>query len=540
MKTPQSDLLRATMPTPGQLRELDVLEIIEHSLPAGYVLLHSVGYAQSQFQRAPVLGEIDVVIINQSGDVLLLEIKSGQLSFERDGIRKTYQGQHARRVDQQWQSQLTTVRRLLQQAQLAVTVLHCLVLPDCRVEGEVVGIPRDHILDATGYAQLGAWLQNLLPLGQRNEIAQRVVDFFRNQLDISPDMGATQEALSRATVQLATWVPRIQSPTGMFHIRATAGSGKSQLAIQLLQQAHAGKVRSLYVCFNRPLADRMAKLAPSSADLGSFHELCMDHYRRHVGEPDFTDGSIFATAAQRWFHDVENASPKYDLLVIDEAQDFEPLWINTLLCLLKPEGQLYVLEDPEQRLYERTPWSLPDTVTISCDDNFRTSRTLCAAINGLQLTENPIVAKSAYQGEWPEFSEVHDDASMLRATEQAVHALLQQGFTLADIVVLSFHGQHKAPLMQRDRLGPWSLSRFTGAFRDDQPVYTEGELRVESVYRFKGQSAPAVVMTDIDFTVWDDLNRRKLFVGLTRASMAAHLVLNIHSAGLLKQRLEGV
>lgn len=532
------------MPTPGQLRELDVLHIIEHSLPPGYVVLHSVGYAQSQAPRPPVVGEVDVVIINQSGDVLLVEIKSGQMSFDRDGIRKTYQGQHARRVDQQWQSQLTTVRRLLQQAQLAVTVLHCLVLPDCRVEGEVVGIPRAHILDATGYAQLGEWLQNLLPLGHCSAVAPGVVDFFRNHLNISPDMGATHEALSRATVQLsaglATWVPRIQAPSGLFYIQATAGSGKSQLAIQLLQQGHVHKVRSLYVCFNRPLADRMAKLAPGSANLGSFHELCMDHYRRHVGEPDFADSSIFATAAQRWFHDVNDAPPRYDLLIIDEAQDFEPAWINTLLCLLKPDGLLYVLEDPEQRLYERTPWSLPDTVTITCDDNFRTSRTLCAAINGLQLTERPIIAKSAYQGEWPEFTEVPDEHAMLRATEQAVNALLEQGFSLDDIVVLSFHGQHKAPLMQRDQLGPWALSRFTGAFRDDKPVYTEGKLRVESVYRFKGQSAPAVVITDIDFATWDDQIRRKLFVGLTRASMAAHLVLRTHSAVLLKQRLESI
>ena len=40
---------------------------------------------------------------------------------------------------------------------------------------------------------------------------------------------------------------------------------------------------------------------------------------------------------------------------------------------------------------------------------------------------------------------------------------------------------------------------------------------VESVYRFKGQAAPAVILTEIDFEVLDDKAVRKLFVGATRA-----------------------
>jgi len=49
---------------------------------------------------------------------------------------------------------------------------------------------------------------------------------------------------------------------------------------------------------------------------------------------------------------------------------------------------------------------------------------------------------------------------------------------------------------------------------------------VESVYRFKGQSAPAVVITEMDFAELDEAARRRLFVALTRAQMAVELVLS--------------
>lgn len=51
---------------------------------------------------------------------------------------------------------------------------------------------------------------------------------------------------------------------------------------------------------------------------------------------------------------------------------------------------------------------------------------------------------------------------------------------------------------------------------------------VESLRRFKGQSAPVVVLynIDIDFDTVTDAERRKLFVGLTRGQLRVDLVLS--------------
>ncbi|HWS13084.1 MAG TPA: ATP-binding domain-containing protein, partial [Rhodocyclaceae bacterium] len=54
-----------------------------------------------------------------------------------------------------------------------------------------------------------------------------------------------------------------------------------------------------------------------------------------------------------------------------------------------------------------------------------------------------------------------------------------------------------------------------------------------SVYRFKGQAAPCVILTEIDFEALDDLGRRKLFVGATRAGVRLTLVASERAAPFL-------
>jgi superfamily I DNA and RNA helicase len=68
-------------------------------------------------------------------------------------------------------------------------------------------------------------------------------------------------------------------------------------------------------------------------------------------------------------------------------------------------------------------------------------------------------------------------------------------------------------------------------------VFTEGDVLVESVYRFKGQAAPCVIFTEIDFKALDDLVLRKLFVGVTRAATKLTMILSERSAQMLIERL---
>jgi len=46
----------------------------------------------------------------------------------------------------------------------------------------------------------------------------------------------------------------------------------------------------------------------------------------------------------------------YDIIMIDEAQDFAPIWLNVAKKMLKPNGSLFLYDDPTQSLFREFSW----------------------------------------------------------------------------------------------------------------------------------------------------------------------------------------
>ncbi|RYE61147.1 MAG: hypothetical protein EOO82_02340 [Oxalobacteraceae bacterium] len=270
----------------------------------------------------------------------------------------------------------------------------------------------------------------------------------------------------------------------------------------------------------------MASISSPRAEVLTFHEACVAHHRRKHDEPDFAQPGIFDAMTDAYIADSAEFRAKYDVLIVDEGQDFEPEWLQSLLFQLKDDGRLYLLEDDNQRLYDRSPFDLPEAVVIDCAENYRSPRAICDVINAFGLATPTVRSCNPYQGQIPGFHVYATTDQLVAQTVHAVGLLLAQGFKVEDIVVLTGHGLIRSALLGREKIGPYSTKRFTGAHdRAGNPVWTEGELLVESVYRYKGQSAPAVVLTEMDFAKLERTERRKLFVGMTRAQMALEMVI---------------
>jgi superfamily I DNA and RNA helicase len=243
--------------------------------------------------------------------------------------------------------------------------------------------------------------------------------------------------------------------------------------------------------------------------------------------------------AARYIEDSARFDGVLDLLILDEAQDFESEWLEALHARLKSSGSLYVLLDEEQALYVRAPFEVQGAVEISCQDNFRSPKSIVEVINQLRLTFLPVEAKAPHAGKIPEFVVYGDAASGgVREVGNAVAQLIEDGFSLDQITVLSFAGRTRSRILDLDEVGGHRLRKFTGVFdRAGNAVWSEGELLAETIYRFKGQSSPAVVLCEIDFEMLTDKDLRKLFVGFTRAQMQLTCVISERASVLLAARL---
>lgn len=528
----------------GQWREYQVLQRLEVELSDEYQIFHGVDWS-AVHDGAQWFGELDAVVMAPSGHLVILEIKAGDLEVIDGGLRKRYDRRSKDVAHQARQQHAAIMSRLRQEGITGVYVSHMLVLPDARITQGTVAYPRERIVDATQQDELWRKVVVAVPTGQSCAVdLVRLEHFLLDYFDLVPDPTARIDQLGQAvrvlSDGLAQWVPRITHPSGVYRIQATAGSGKTQLALRLLSDAARQRLRARYVCFNRPLADHLGEIAPPQTEVATFHELARDCWLRENGEPDFSDPKVFDRMAAHFIDWIQEQPPSVDLLILDEAQDFEATWVAALTSSLRPDGRLYLLGDSDQTLFEREAYEIPDAVTITIQDNFRSPRNILNSINAFGLASDPIRARCPFDGDVPGWHTYDSDAEPggMATVQRVVADLLKDGYKPDQIALLTLRGQRHSRLLAEASLAGLRLQTFSGDYdRVGSPVWTDGELFADTVMRFKGRAAPVVVLCEMDFTELDDAVRRKLFVGFTRAQYRLECVLSASAEKALAEAL---
>ena len=596
----------------GQARlEIETLERLERELSDEYTVYHGVHWAHSD-ESAAFYGEIDFVVVNRYGRAIAIEQKNGEVTSNGHDLVKAY-ASGPKQVRAQVTRNLNALmsefaRRFPNGGRLDID--HLLYLPDCELPGPPPSaIDPERVVDARSRDSLARRITALfdertLPSGPRETHgapaaeASDVHAFLSDRIELVPNVDAmsrgAREQYGRLSGGLATWARRLAMQPFRLRVRGTAGSGKTQLALAELRAADAAGRSARYVCFNRPLADAMRRVAPQPGACTTFHELG-DRLLKQRGErPDYSQPGAFERLADAVVASVASEAStddaglpasgargasrardgglreSLDLLIVDEGQDFEPLWAEALARMVGPNGRMLWLEDPSQNLYRRDAAALAGWVTLESPVNYRSPQVIVALINALGLVDNEIEAGGAVHGFDPDLRDyVTDDtdapaadehtglarcrtiaeprpaaasgarvASLREQTADAVGALLAAGHAPADIAVVCWHGLASSKLAGCDEIAGLRTRRFSGRYDDDgQPVFTDGELQLETLFRFKGQAADCIVIAEIDFGEWTDDVRRRLFVALTRARLKVALVASARAARLIEARL---
>ncbi len=329
-----------------------MLEQLRDGLADGFDVFHSVDWStvDAGVQR---FGEIDVVVVDPQGHLVLLEVKAMRQRLQNEGFD-------------------------------GYKVAHLIVLPDHTLIVAPLSFPRERIVDARQVAELCHHILRIINQGQGERTdatadRARLLLFLANHFQLVPDptarIGVLNNAVTRLSDGLATWVPRIHGDAGIYVIEAA-----------------------------------------------------IDHFRRKHGAVDFTEPGIFDKASRELVADslsdkapdekVGPARAYLDLLVIDEMQDMEPQWVEALVSRLKSYGQMYLLGDSQQSVYQREGFDLAGAVHITCNENFRSPRRIVQAINLFGLSDNKILAHCPETGEAPDIrSYPASDAGSVRALE---------------------------------------------------------------------------------------------------------------------------
>jgi hypothetical protein len=535
-------------------RHVETLAHLAAALPQGYTVYHAVHWTNVE-RGWSVYGEIDFVVMNRAGDLLLIEQMTGFLDEGPDGLHKRDRGR-VRSVPVQMARTVATLRDKLRRRPGAETasvdyLLHC---PDYTVRRvESAGVSADRIVDATRRGELARVVRAILPegddpTGRGTPRSQQVDRFLRDVIELETDVsaliGRAESLVTRISGGLAHWARQLAFEPFRLHVDGTAGSGKTQLALAEYRDAIERGQRPLYVCFNRPLADHFASVVPPGGEVCTFHTLCQKLLREAGRSPDFSGPDPFARMEAEAASVPVGEAWRFDTVIVDEGQDFTIAWRDQVLRHARDGARVIWLEDRLQALYDRDSAPPAGWVTLHARSNYRSPRQVVRLLQAILPPAVQIDAAGPITDGGIDLIDYRDRADvdgLMAATKDAIRRCLGEGFRRGDIAVVSFRGREHSAFSGLAQLGPHALRGFTGRYDlFGQPVFTEGELLVESVYRFKGQAAPAVVLTEVDFDELDERAMRRLFVGATRATMKLVIVATARAARVLAERAPAV
>ncbi len=520
------------LPT-GSAAERRLYEGFLEQLDEAFVIYHSVDWVVGG-RAGPDEGEADFVITHPELGLLALEVKGGRVAYD-PGTRRWSQtghsGTHGLDEDPFHQSKgaMHSLVRILEGQpgwdRWKPSYGFGVAFPDGRYETAAhPGAPVEIVIDRHDLTRLaervpevmGTWARARRRFGEEGmEAISKALGF---SVEIRTPLRLRFDEEDKKIVELTSdqaWVLAFVLHRRRAAVTGPAGSGKTVLALSVAKQLATAGRRTLLTCFNRRLGEHLrASVAGfGEIDATTFHQLCVQLAKEAGVElPPEEAGPGSPYFEHRLPEALAEAAtllgPRYDAIVVDEAQDFREWWWPALLSLhTDPDaGLLYVFADDNQNLYGGAlPVGEEDTVgPISL--NLRNTKQIGEFVSVFYKGEQEPIARGP-EGEPVEILGYGGEDDLEHLLAVVLRNLVEEEHVpLEDIVVLTPSGTGKSRLRRTGTVDGYRLSE----------TVEPGTVLATSVHAFKGLERPVVILAELGDKHLEDL-RHYLYVGGSRA-----------------------
>ncbi|MEE4356529.1 MAG: NERD domain-containing protein [Desulfococcaceae bacterium] len=294
-----------------------------------------------------------------------------------------------------------------------------------------------------------------------------------------------------------------------------AGTGKTVLAIEEARRCAEKGMRTLITCFNRPLAmdiqRRIGNRLPVTVK--NFHDLCSDFTRQAgVSIPEnIPKYQLFNDRYPELLMQVFEKQPEkcFDAIIVDEGQDFLPIWWMAIDTGLHPEGQklLRIFYDSNQRIYE-SAGKLPEDVSlipIRLTLNLRNTKRIHELVR--QHYSGHAIESIGPEGVEVKWIKSKGPKNLReRISKYITHLISNEKIGVENIALLLSSENAIKEFIKNGRMGGYAISRC------DKPK--RNSLIVDSIRRFKGLESPVVILAVTPEII---SNKELPYVALSRA-----------------------
>ena len=492
--------------------------------------------------------ELDFVVIDPDRGLLCIEVKGGDFRHTPEhGWHREVRGEirtHEREAPQQAISAMYALVRALanygSHDERHPPYLHgwFLALVDAHVDFNSIPISvRNHLLGAAQCRKPARLAQDLeemfaalaarypeVPMGARSPM-RKIVD--RHILPMMKSALYVRDEISNARVvehdvmRPVRGIVDASYRLGRLQVEGYAGTGKTYAALYRARREIAEGRRTLVTCFNEPLArvlgracrarpvDRSTPLRAIRTDgcvVANLHVLA-ESVTSSLGRtpPGSLAPNDRYAAMLGVLADAARAGElgRFDSIVIDEGQDFTPSMLDALEALAAGDARIAFFHDPNQAIYQRSDAADLERRfgrPLVLRENLRNSVSITGFLKSLDPTrlaeiEAPPSVREGQPVVVAEFA-TDDTAAQRDAVGRIVkHLVDSEGVRNEDIVILSPFRRDRGCLAGVEYIRGIPLVALGDSFgRDasDPPC-----IRWETLHRFKGLEAPAVILHDV-------------------------------------------
>lgn len=538
-----------------------VYRALKEQLGNDFVVLHSYPWLRPDRDGALREGEADFIVLHQDKGMLVLEVKGGELRYQNATWQRKKKHGYEPITDpfkQARGSMHYLVDRIEKQTGGDVrshhfSYGHAVVFPHDNYTGAIPpGADESLILsqrqmDSMNVAiekAMASWPQRETPLSdhQWRRMATALLPEFKLFRPIVGSASDVFDKIQEMTDEQIELLAGLYEDNNRVYVSGVAGSGKTQLAFDRAIQLAKADNRTLFVCYNRHLADLLRRSLDQHPDKGllekrlkiaHFHQLAReiiedagvdwDPPESPQSNSDFFVDDVPDLIEQAAYLAMEEGEDvQYDAIVMDEAQDFHSRWWEVLQCtLLKnaEEGTLLAFADPVQRLWDWAPAKPPVAFQTKYHlrRNCRNSRWIARTSTTIAKTEAKFFKRSPLGGK-PAISTVPTLAAMKGIVCKAVENLVEKhDIGASQLVLIGPSGLENGSLADVSEIAGFPLT-------NDTRIWSHGGgILVTTARSFKGLEADVVVVYDLD-RISKSFSHVDLYVACTRARSHVHFL----------------
>ena len=552
MATTIPDLTDAQLNELPSHGEVKVYRSLRDNLPDDYVVLFQVGWILRREGERTRDGETDFLICHPNQGCLCVEVKGGGVGFDAASGEWFSIDRHswknsiinpinqALRAKYSVRSKLEEHPRWKTQSPGKVLLGHAVFFPDIGDAATTsrADLPAALIGTATDLRDPRRWLDsvftywgsNVQDIGAPGRRGIEVIrEVFARSFEVAPLVStqlAEQEARRLALTQDQMRVLDFVRSHRRVAVRGGAGTGKTVLALEKARRLADEGFRTLLTCYNRQLADHLARLCTGTANLDvmGFHQLC----HRQVERANLKSGRDLVEEAKITYpgknlydvqlpnalaYSVEVLPERYEAIICDEGQDFrEDFWVALELLLADYDrSPFYVFYDDNQNIYARASTfpihGEPFSLTKNCRNTMPIHTAAYKRYRGVPVSPPDI------EGAEVQFDRAPSGAKQAeKINNRIVDLIARQSVSPGDIAVLIVNPVSKADYYAALRRLPLPKPAkwLEEGIRNDRTVL------MDTVSRFKGLEAPVVILWGLD-GVDGEKSAELLYVGMSRA-----------------------